>query len=308
MSVRVAFAGVAHSHPFTDAANLTALGAEVAGVWDADDADRLSAFAERFRAPVIADLDALLSLRPDVVVATPRTARAADVATACAAAGVPVFLNKTIATSAAGLRRFEELRGAARWASSSVLRFAPEAVAFADRMRAERPLCIQVAAQHDIGGFLTPERRWQDEQDGAGGTLLNIGIHAFELLDLVTGGDGVEIVGGTVERGALDTRSESAGLVWARTSGGVPVTVSVSGVPGPDEYSVRIVAESGVHTLALGDASDLGYAALAAAVVRFAAGGDAPVGRERTLAVYRTALLAAAVARGALPETVGARA
>lgn len=303
MSVRVAFAGVAHTHPFTDAENLRELGAEIVGVWDADDCDRLATFSERFGAPVVSSLDALLALRPDVVVATPRTARAADAATACAAAGVPVFLNKTVATSAADLRRLEALAPATRWFSSSVLRFAPEAVAFADRMRSERALSIQVTAQHDIGGFLTPERRWQDEPAGAGGTMLNVGVHAYELLDLVTGGDRLEIADATSARGLVDTVSESSALVGARTSTGVPVSISISGVPGPDEYGVRVVAESGVHTLALGDGSDLGYAALAAAVVAFAGGADAPVAPARTIAVYRSAIAAAAIARGRALDT-----
>lgn len=117
--MRVAFAGVAHSHPFADAVNLAARGAHQAGVWDVDDPDRREDFATRFGAPVFAELTELLATRPDAVVATPRTPRAVEVALACARAGVPVFFNKTIAADAAGLARCPPARVRSRCTPST---------------------------------------------------------------------------------------------------------------------------------------------------------------------------------------------
>lgn len=296
-ALRVAFAGVAHSHPWSDAANLAALGATPATVWDGDDRARRDDFARRFGATVVADLDALLAGGPDLVVATPRTWRAADVASACAAAGVPVFLNKTVAASLDAVADFDRLDAAGgRFATASVLRFAPAVAAFAEQVDSFRMLAVEVAAQHDIAGFLAPERSWQDDPDGAGGTIVNVGLHAFELLDAVIPGARPTISVGRAARGDLPTRSEVVALGLGSVHG-VPLTVSVSGVPGPDRYAIRVLAPDGAHELVLGDGDDFGYTDLARRLVEFARGGDAPVVWRRSRESYRAAVDFAALTR-----------
>lgn len=295
--LRVAFAGVAHTHPWSDAANLAALGAMPATVWDADDPARRDDFAARFGAAVVTDLHALLAGAPDLVVATPRTWRAADVAAACAAAGVPVFLNKTVAASLDAVADFDRLDTAgARFATASVLRFAPAVAAFAEQVDPSRMLAVEVSAQHDIAGFLAPERSWQDDPDGAGGTIVTIGLHAFELLDAVVPGARPTTAVGRAARGDIPTRSEAVAQGLGSVHG-VPLTVSVSGVPGPDRYAIRVVAPDGVHELVLGDGDDLGYTGLARSLVDFARGGDAPVSWRRSRESYRAALDFAALTR-----------
>jgi len=301
----VAFAGAAHSHPFADAANLIARGAAVTGVWEADDADRRRDFATRFGATEHDTLDRLLADRPDLVVATPRTPRAPAVMAACSAAGVPVFFNKTVAASADALTTFDAAAASGvRVASSSVLRFAPAVVSFAAGLAGSRVRAVEVVAQHDIAGFLVPERAWQDDPASGGGTLVSIGVHAVDLVDAVLpASEGAALAGATLvdahaAAGDLPTRSEAVAVVRAVTAGGVPVTATVSGVPGPDRYAVRVVADDGLHELALGDGDDLGYAGLADALIRFATAGPAPVPWHRTSAGYRLLLAAATRARG----------
>lgn len=293
--MRVAYAGVAHSHPFVDAENLGARGALPVGVWDADDDARRRDFAARFAAPESADLPALLALRPDVVVATPRTPRAAEVALACAQAGVPVFFNKTIAMDAVSLARWRALPPAPRF-TSSVLRFAPALIELR-AATAGRPLrAVELIAQHDIAGFLQTDRRWQDDPAGAGGTLVNIGVHAWEMLDMLLPGATADILSATRVIGDVPTASELLATVHARV-GDVPVTVTVSGVAGPDRYAARVWTDDGMHDLVLADDLDaLGYGGTADAVVELA-GGAVAVDPARTFAVYRNALTAARVAR-----------
>ncbi|MDQ4215111.1 hypothetical protein [Microbacterium capsulatum] len=293
--MRVAFAGVAHSHPFADAAGLVARGAEVVGVWDEDDPARRIDFAERFAVPARAELGDLLALRPDVVVATPRTPRAAEVAFACAQAGIPAFVNKTVAADAAGLARWRALPPAPRF-TSSVLRFAPALAAFAAALRGCRIHAIDVHAQHDIAGFLTAVRRWQDDPSGAGGTMLNIGLHAWEMLDVLVSGARAEILSAVRTTGGSATSSELLASVHALV-GTIPVTVTIAGLAGPDRYAVRVWTDHGAQELVLPqDGDGLGYGATADAVLALAR-GIVPIDPERTAAVYRNAIAAAEEAR-----------
>ena len=300
----MAFAGAAHSHPFADAANLRARGATLSGVWEADDPARGRDFASRFGVPRRETLDALLADRPDLVVATPRTPRAPQVLDACGRAGIPVFFNKTVVAEAEALDDFDRRhRAGARVASSSVLRFAPAVAAFAERLSGARVRAIDVIAQHEIAGFLTPERAWQDDPRSGGGTLLSVGVHAVDLVDAVLPGAVPALAGATLTGawstvGSLPTRSETVAVLRAETVDGAPLTATASGVSGPDRYAVRVVADDGVHELSLGDGDDLGYGALADALLVFAAGGASPVAWERTAAGYRLLLAAAARLRG----------
>lgn len=293
--VRVAFAGVAHSHPFSDAGNLRRRGAQLAAVWDADDPARRADFAERFGVPVCDDLSALLAARPDVVVATPRTPRAAEVASACAAAGVPVFFNKTVAAHTEGLDAWRAVPQGLR-ATSSVLRFAPDLATFATGI-ADRPLlALDVHVQHDITAFLHGDRAWQDDPAGAGGTMLNIGVHAWEMVDVLVPGARVEILSAVATRAGITTASELLATVHARCRA-TSLTVTVSGVAGPDRYALRAITADGTHELVLpAEADGLGYGGTADAILRLAA-GEKILSPERTDAVYENAIGSAEIAR-----------
>lgn len=293
--MRVAYAGVAHSHPFVDAVNLRARGALPLGVWDADDADRRREFAARFDTPEFTALEALLARHPDVVVATPRTRRAPDIADACARAGVPVFFNKTVAADEAGLARWCALAPASRF-TSSVLRFAPALSSFAAGLGEGRLRAVELHAQHDIAAFLEADRRWQDDPAGAGGTLVNIGVHAWEMLDVLVPGATIEVLSAVRVVGDAPTSSELLATVHAR-AGELAVTATISGVGGPDRYAARVWTDDGVRELVLPDDLDgLGYGGTADAVVELS-DGIVAVDAARTAAVYRNTLAAARAAR-----------
>ncbi|MGW8482477.1 hypothetical protein ACWGJP_05020 [Microbacterium sp. NPDC055903] len=294
--MRIAFAGVAHSHPFSDAANLLARGAEPVGVWDGDDPVRRRLFADRFAVPEFDTLPALLAAGADAVVATPRTPRASDVAAACAAAGAPVFFNKTVAADAAGLAAWEAIAHP-RLSTSSVLRFAPELVRFAAELVDVRLHAVEVHAQHDIAGFLVEGADWQDDPAGAGGTLVNVGVHAWEMVDVLLPGGRAEIRSAWRTRGDAPTASELVGGVHADIDG-ISVSVTISGVGGPDRYAVRVWTDEGIRALVLADDADaLGYGGTADAIAALARGGAAPVDPRRTSAVYRNIIAAAEAAR-----------
>ena len=82
--LRVAFAGLAHSHPAADAANVTVSGGRVVAVFD-EDARAAADFAERFGGVATLSLGALAAESPDLIIATPRPDEAARVVRALAA-------------------------------------------------------------------------------------------------------------------------------------------------------------------------------------------------------------------------------
>ena len=298
--MRIAFAGVAHSHPFADAANLVARGMTIAGVWDADDPSRRADFAARFGAEVHGGLDDLLASAPDAVVVTVRTRRAVEVALACADAGVPAFFNKTVAACSADLDRWADLPPASRF-TSSVLRFAPALADFAESLGGAGLRALEVHAQHDIAGFLIDDRAWQDDPGGAGGSMVNIGLHAWEMVDVLLPGAQAEILSAFRVRGAVATASEVLGSVHARIDD-IPVTVTISGLAGADRYAVLAWTDTGIRELVLPDDLDgLGYGGTADAIAALARDGAVPVSSQRTISVYRNTIASADAARGGRP-------
>lgn len=296
--VRVAFAGVAHTHAFADAENLRARGARLVSMWDADDPSAATEFSRRFDVPARPDVAALLADRPDVVVVTVRTPRAAIVSAACSAANVPAFFNKTVAADECALERWADSGGAPRY-TTSVLRFAPALRRLADELRDVRIRAVDIVAQHDISAFLHAVRRWQDDPAGAGGTLINIGIHAWEMLDVLLPDARARILSARAARGASPTASELFATVHAEVAQ-TTVSVTVSGVPGPDHYAVRALTDDGLRCVRLAtDARALGYDGAAEGIVRLARTLEPAVEEGRTLAVYANTLAAARIARGA---------
>lgn len=300
-AIRVAFAGAAHSHVFSDARNLRARGAEIVGVWDEDDPGPLARFTGEFGVSGYPSLASLVQLQPDLVVATVRTPRAVAVSRAIAEARVPSFFNKTIASSHEALNDWLAIDDPRR-VTSSVLRFAPRLVEFAHSLRSQRLFELEVRARHDISGLLSGERSWQDALEGAGGTLVNFGVHAWEMVDVLLPGGRAEIVSGTASRAGLRTASEAMGTVRARI-GDVALTVTVSGLGASDVYAVGAVTDAGTTSVELPiDAEQLGYHGAADAMLRLARGADPPVAPQSTAAVYENVFAAATCARTAVTD------
>lgn len=274
--LRVVFAGLAHSHPSTDAANVRDLGAQIVGVHDAD-AQSSAEFAARFGGTAVASVEGLHALRPDLVIATPRPQEVVPFLRALTIGpGAPLFLNKVAAATVGQLAARDRAIAAAAVpvGTSSPLRFAPALRAFADGIRSEELLSIRVRAQHDNAAFQLPGRSWQDDPELGGGTMVTVGVHAWELLDVIA--PGAALLGGsgwTRRSPGSATRSEDAGgLAGALRIGSaaVPLQVLITGVPGPDAYDIEVVTASGIRSLSLStdDANEsLGFRGLASALL-----------------------------------------
>ena len=99
MKTRVAILSFAHMHAWSYAACLQQLpDVELCGIWD-DRRRRGREAAERFDAPFVADLDRLLSRKPDGVIITAENARHRELTERAAKAGCWVLCEKPIATT-----------------------------------------------------------------------------------------------------------------------------------------------------------------------------------------------------------------
>ncbi|MDF2559360.1 MAG: hypothetical protein K0R99_806 [Microbacterium sp.] len=262
-ALRVAFAGLAHSHPYTDAANVRALGAEVVGVHDAD-AVAAGDFAGRFGGAAVDSVGALTARRPDLVIVTPRPEETVPFLQVLGGGGAPVFVNKIMAATAAQLDEVDRVLAASSVpvGTSSVLRFAPGLRRLATELDGGagtgEVLALRVHAQHDNAAFQLPDRSWQDDPQRGGGTAVTVGVHAWEMVDvLLPGATLVSGSGWTRTRDGSTTASEDAAGVdgLLRVPGAareVPVQVLVTGVPGPDVYAVDVVTATGIRSVSLG--------------------------------------------------------
>lgn len=284
---RVAFAGLAHSHPDTDAANVRALGGEVVGVFDGDHV-AAAAFARRHGTASVGSPADLLALGPDLVIATPRTHEAAALLRVLQDGATPVFVNKVVAATPTQLDEWTDAVDAERVGTSSVLRFAPALAALHAEVAHAEILAVRVRAQHDAAGFRTPQRRWQDDPDLGGGILATVGVHAWEMIDVVLPGARLTAGSGWTRTTDGARYSEDAAGLDARVrvdGREVPVQVSLSGVPGPDAYAIDVVTAGGLRSRTL-DVDDpntaLGFGGLIGALL------DASADR-RVVAPWRSA-------------------
>lgn len=311
--LRVAFAGLAHSHPYTDAANVRALAAEVVGVHDADTA-AAGEFAARFGGVVVASVAELGALRPDLVIATPRPGEIVPFLRVLGGGSAPVFVNKVIAATSAQLAEVDRALAASSVpvGTSSVLRFAPALSALAAEVAPflqtlDDVLALRVHAQHDNAAFLLPTRSWQDDPQQGGGTAVTVGVHAWELVDVLL--PGATLVSGSgwtrARRGSNTVSEDAAGIDGLlRVPGAqreVPVQVLVTGAPGPDAYTLEVVASDGIRAAALDvdDANDgLGFRGLIRALLDAAGHGATVAPWSDARVVVANSIRAADIARG----------
>lgn len=281
-TIRIAFAGLAHSHPFSDAQNFTELQrrgdrVELVGVYDSD-TSRESTFSERFQCPAFATLNDLCETQPDLVIATPRPNETGSFArTIIHETSAQLFFNKVVAATEAQLADWVDAIGSAagRVGTASVLQFAPDIVSLSEHVNASTVRGVRVLAQHDIGMFLEPDRKWQDTPAEGGGTLVTVGYHAWAMVNGVfPDASAVEITGRRFRSPDSQTSSEEYAdlscVLELRTGERIPCTVVISGSPGPEVYGIDVFTDSEVHQVHLTTSrqnQSLGYMELAEALL-----------------------------------------
>lgn len=316
--MRVAVVGLATSHPFTDAYVLRALERVELVVVEPDDA-RAERYLRENDATRVVSVEAAVAAGVDVATVTTRPDATASSVRALLSAGVPVFCNKPAVVTAAQLDALDEAVDVApdRFFTGSVLRLAPRVRELAELVATgdSPPLLARATVHHDIGGYLEPERRWQDDPAVGGGTLLSLGLHGIEMLDTVLG-PGLAPVGGT--SAALhhtSTLSEDCGLMLLRAPSGAAAAIEVIGAATEEQYAVEVHTASTTLRAVVPDPAvcaaepgrdgrwaqltELGYVDTMRAVLALAGGAAPPWGWARSREVMRAHLAGVRMARAA---------
>ncbi|MEU5869081.1 Gfo/Idh/MocA family oxidoreductase [Nonomuraea sp. NPDC047529] len=283
--MRIALAGLATSHPYTDARTLTRH-AELA-VWEPDP-DRLRRFTDEHPdAKVANDLDELLAAEPDGVVLTVPNPQVPAVLERVLETGAPCFVNKPAAATREQLDALRRLPVHERVMSGSVLRFAPAFAAL--RPDTQDVLSVRATIRHDVGQWADGYNAWQDTPGEGGGTMVTIGIHGVELLVALLGPD-VRLVGAAGTRRHYRTlRSEDTGVLALQWANGIVGTVEILGVSEDDAYTVTLHRRHGSESVVIQGGPDpaqtLGYTGTIEAFLNMVHGGPNPVPWAQTLAI-----------------------
>ncbi|SCL21900.1 hypothetical protein GA0074692_1282 [Micromonospora pallida] len=293
--MRIALAGLATSHPYTDARTLRNVAELV--VWEPDP-QRLARFrAEQPDAVVVPDLDALLAAGPDGVVLTVPTSDVPAALGRILDRKLPCFVNKPAAATREQFDRLEQVvsRSPELVLTSSVLRFAPEFVGF-DVPR-DQVLAVRATVRHDVGLWATGYNPWQDDPTVGGGTLVMMGLHGVELLVALLG-PAVRLVGAAgAVRHHHGLRSEDTGVLALRWDNGVLGTVEVLGVSEGESYEVTVHTVAGERRVVLrGGADELGFRSTVDAFLAMVHGAPSPVPWAQTRAVLDVLTSARALA------------
>lgn len=283
--MRIALAGLATSHPYTDARTL-ARHAELV-VWEPD-GERLRRFTEEHpKARVAGSLGEALDGGPDGVVLTVPNPRVPEALAAVLETGAACFVNKPAAATREQLDRLDRLPIHDRVMSGSVLRFAPAFAGWA--ADPAEVLSVRATVRHDVGLWATGYNAWQDNPAEGGGTLVTMGVHGVELLVALLGPD-VRLAGaaGSVRHyGTL--RSEDTGVMALRWGSGVTGVVEVLGVSDEESYAVTVHRRGGDEHVVIEAGDDpvlgLGYAGTIEAFLEMAGGGPSPVPWAETRAI-----------------------
>jgi len=298
--MRIAIAGLASSHPFTDA-RILAEHAELV-VYD-DEPGRIARFRDEHPdAAVVPDLAAALDLRPDGVVLTVPTRRLAPALDRVLARDLPCFVNKPAAATWEQLTALEQAvaRSPERVLSSSVLRFAPDFTKF--QIDPADVLSARVTVRHDVRQWSNGHNPWQDDPAEGGGMLVTMGVHGIELLVALLG-NAVETVAATASvRRYTSLASEDTASLLLRWDSGITGAVTFLGATASESYEVVLHCVDRDERVVLSAGTDpqtsLGYHGTLGAFLSMVDGAPSPVPWAETRAVLSALVRAREVADG----------
>lgn len=283
--MKIAYVGLANSHPFTDAEHVVTLRDDVElHIWD-EDTWRMRRFVADYPdAAAHRSFDELLANQPDGALITVPPNRVAPLARALLTVGCAVAITKPAATChdelaslEAAVSGYEE-----RVLTTSILRFAPDLAAVTGPVEQ-----VHVVAAHDIAYWAAPESRWQDE---AGGLVPMMGAHAFELLEAVLGPT-MRVTGCVASKASdLPLTSPDVASGTARNADGMRATFEIDGTVTGQSYRVEYTDADGRHSIQIGangGADPFGSEAMTRHLLAMADGAPSPLAWDDTAAVLR---------------------
>lgn len=284
--MKIAIAGLANSHPFTDARHLRDIRHDVEFVVADPDADRRAKFLEQEpEATVVESVAALVDEAPDAAVITLPPPQVPAIVESFLDAKIPVYVCKPAAVTRSQLAQLDALvEGRDHlFFTASVLRYATAVAGLGSDATT-----AHVVAEHDIAYWQDPASRWQDEPDVGGGLVPMMGVHAFELLELVLG-PSMRITACLASKaGELDLSSPDIAAGSATNDAGALASFEISGLTQGQRYVVEYSTDAGHREIQLGGGQDpYGFLTVAKIIATMADGAPSPLPWARSRAVLQ---------------------
>ena len=191
--MRIAYVGLAYSHPYTYRQILERGGHQSVAVWDVD-AAASAAFGELSGAKPVPSVEEIPIDEIDGAILTGRLPERIDHALFFLERGVPIYTGKPMAVTNVDLDRLAAAvrRTGTPLLTTSVLRFAPALDTLRRHLAAGtigQIVAVRAVSAHKIDRYMAEPHVWQDDPVRGGGTLITMGVHALEMLATVLGAD-----------------------------------------------------------------------------------------------------------------------
>lgn len=321
-----AVVGLAFSHPYTYTQILQRAGHRVTHVWD-DDATRSSEFSERFGATPVDSPEAVPTEGIDGVILTARFPERVEHSLLFIERGVPIYSSKPMAATADQLRNLvTAVRGTGTpLMTTSVLRFAPALHALRRHLDQGRLGTLSAAhaiSAHRIESYMSEPNIWQDDPLRGGGTIINMGVHALEMLSVLVGPRFRSVWCRAGCRLYPQSLSEDVAVLTVEWEDGLLATVDIVGGVNIENYGVQLYGSSAVLQASIpkGDVQDhrggaagdadpwveYGYVGTMAAFAEMCRTRVMPVPLEESEAIARALLAARVSAASGQPVRIDA--
>jgi predicted dehydrogenase len=300
--MKIAVVGLAYSHPYTYTQILQRTGHLVTHVWD-DVPERLEEFSGKFGVPAVRDPGDIPADKINGIICTSHLPERIDHAVMFLEKGVPTYTSKPAAISLDQLERIASTvrRTGTPWFSTSVLRYAPAVLSlksYLDKGRAGTLIQVRATSCHYISHYMQEPGIWQDDPRRGGGSIINMGIHALEMLSVLVGPRVRRVWCQAGRRFHQESLSEDAAVIGLEWEDGLPGVIEIPcGVKG-ELFGVEIFGREAILKFsipkgdiqeasgaALGDADpwvEFGYAGTMEAFVGMCRTRQLPVALEET--------------------------
>lgn len=189
---KIGIVGLGLRNPYTYAPILEKMGATVAWVWDVYP-EVAQEFAAEFGCKAVGNMENFPINEADGVIIESTNNCHLDLARPFIKKKIPTFIEKPMSNDPSQVISFFEEFPDAPFFSASPLRFSPVYLEMQKNIEGPIHLC-KVSVFHTMEHFLTdPKKIWHDKVALGGGMLIDIGIHAIELLNMFMKTDHTDI-------------------------------------------------------------------------------------------------------------------
>ena len=181
----IGIVGLGLKNPYTYAPILKEKGAQVVAVYDTYP-ELVKEYANTFACAEV--YDSTRYPQVDGVIISSINNQHTQLAKYFLSRDIPVFIEKPLSHNVDEALQFIDEHAGKPWFSASPLRFSPVYIRMAKDLHAgANPVqYCRVAVFHTMEHFMKdPRKRWHDNPEEGGGMLIDIGIHAIELLNMV---------------------------------------------------------------------------------------------------------------------------